>query len=90
MRENSYITLGVDRLRSTSGSYSLTAAKRSHCGSCRSCSGVACRNCPVTAEYNRLFDIFCDREEARQERFNNSLSAILSKYGQRRKVAATA
>lgn len=87
MKENTFVTLGIDRLRSTSGSYSLTTAKRNHCGSCRSCSGVACRNCPVTAEYNRLFDIFCDREEARQERFNSSLSALLSKYGQKRKIA---
>ena len=89
MKENNYVTLGVDRLRSTTGSYSLTTAKRAHCNACRSCSGVACRNCQVTAEYDRLFDIFCDREEARQERFNSSLNLLLSKYGQRRKVTAT-
>lgn len=88
--ENSFTLTGIEKLRSCSGSYSLTATKRSHCNACRSCSGQTCKSCPVTAEYDRLFDIFCDREEARQERFNSSLSALLSKYGQRRKVAATA
>jgi len=74
----------IEKLRHCSGSYSLTATKRNICANCKS---DRCSACPIKAEYDRLFDILCDREERREEQYQKSLSVLLGKYGN--KKAAT-
>lgn len=76
MRENNFVNLGVNRLLSTTGSYSLTSTKRNHCASCRSCSRQTCKVCPVQAEYDRLFDLFCDRVVRGMEFFDSATLSL--------------
>jgi len=85
IKKNSFVNSRIDRLRSCTGSYSLTATKRNICANCHSSN---CSACPIKAEYDRLFDILCDREERREEQYNKSLSVLLGKYGNK-KVTAT-
>lgn len=84
IRRDGFVDSRIDRLRLCSGSYSLTATKRNICANCHSNN---CSACPIKAEYDRLFDILCDREERREEQYQKSLSVLLGKYGNKKVTA---